>query len=317
MPTASSSGWREGRHRDKKGKDDLFFKGKAMNQISDEDRQRADIVFEETMGKVNLGFDPAVFKVLDDPEASEEAREGMKKQVSMDIVMRLMGLASSSYLGNISHGKAASFAATVLRLGTTYVKIFIISFALLALARDERSKNVLAKSFSTAIFGKLLAEQLNWNREAAQRVEICCLFAEIGKVLMYLYEKKTEESLPEDFIERCHWLLALKLADKFELPEYIAKSFTCIFEESSLCFTASALSVEGTIMVAYATVKHIYDREHRLVISSPMPDDKDVFAYTPGKVILNYLRSLGLSDDYLQISGVAGRGVAGRTKSSS
>ena len=272
-----------------------------MQMIREEDLQKVDIVFEETMGKIDLGFDPAILKILDDPEASEEEREGMKKQISLEIVMRLMGLASSSYLGNISRGKASSFAAIVLRLGTIYVKIFIISFALLALAKDERSKIILAKSFSMAIFGRLLAEQLNWNRESAQQVEICCLFLEIGKLLMHIYEIKTEESLPDDFIEQCHWLLALKIAEKFELPEYIEKSFTSVFEKSSLGFTHSTLSVEGIVMVAYATVSHIFSKEHRLVISSPMPDTKDVFSYTPGKAILNYLQSLGLSDDYLLI----------------
>jgi hypothetical protein len=32
-----------------------------------------------------------------------------------------------------------------------------------------------------------------------------------------------------------------------------------------------------------------------------MPDARDVFAYTPGKAIHYYFRSLGLGKDYLQI----------------
>ena len=272
-----------------------------MQQITEEDRLKVDLIFEQTMGKVNLGFEPAVLEILDDPESSEEEREGIKKKISQEIVIRLMDLASSAYLGNISRGKSASFAAIVLRLGTTYVKIFIIGFTLLAMANDERSKFVLAKCFSAAIFGKLLAEQLNWQRETAQQVEICCLFAEIGKVMMYLYEIKSGERLTDDYIERCHWLLALKMAEKFNLPDYIGESFSCVFENTSLRFTQTSLSVEGAVMVAYATVNHIFLRTNRLVINSPMPDIRDAFAYTPGKVIYNYLHSLGLSDKYLQI----------------
>jgi len=272
-----------------------------MQPISDEERQKIELIYEETLGKVNLGFDPSVLEVLDNAESSEKEREEIKEKVSQEIVGRLFSLSDSAYLGKISRGKAESFAAIIMRLGTVYVKIFIISFALLALAKDERSKLVLAKSFSAAIIGKLIAEQLNWQRESAQRVEICCLFSEVGKVLIHLHEKKTEESVPDDFVERCHWLLALKIAERFDLPEYIRESFSYVFGETSLRFTHNSLSIAGVVMLAYATVSHIFSRERRCVISSPMPDAKDLFAYTPGKVIYNYLWSLGLSDDYLQI----------------
>jgi hypothetical protein len=272
-----------------------------MQTITEEDRQKTDYIFAETLEKVSLGFDPAVLKILDDPESSDEEREAIKKDISQEIVVRLMSLADSAYLGNIRQGKAASFAATILRLGAIYVKIFMIGFALLDLARDERSKAVLAKSFAAAVFGKLLAEQLKWRRESAQQVEICCLFLETGKVLMHLYERTTGEALPDDFIERCHWLLALKIAEKFELPAYIGEAFSCIFDETSLGFTRNTLSVEGVVMTAYATVHYIFSREHRLIVRSPMPDARDVFVHTPGKAIHDYLRSLGLSEDYLQI----------------
>ena len=272
-----------------------------MQTITEDDRQKADLIFAETLGKISMVFDLAVLKILDDPESSDEERESIKKKISQEIVMRLMSLADSAYLGNIRHGRTVSFSATVLRLGAIYVKIFIMGFALLALARDERSRAVLAKNFSAAIFGRLLAEQLNWRRESAQQVEICCLFLEIGKVLMYLYERNTGEVLPDDFIERCHWLLALKIAEKFELPEYIGKAFSCVFDETSLSFTRNILSVEGVVMTAYATVHYIFSRENRLIIRSPMPDTRDVFAYTPGKAIHDYFRSLGLGEDYLQI----------------
>ena len=110
------------------------------------------------------------------------------------------------------------------------------------------------------------------------------------------------EPLPEDFIERCHWLLALKTTERFELPDYIKRALSYVFEKNSLRFSHSSLSVEGVVMVAYATVNHIFSREHRLAICSPMPDAREVFAYTPGKAILNYLRSLGLSEAYLRIT---------------
>jgi len=272
-----------------------------MHPFTEEERQRADIIFDETLGKVSLGFDPEVLKILDDPESSEKEREEIKKKISQEIAAHLMQLANSAYLGKISVGKIASFATVILRLGTIYVKIFIIGFGLLALAKDERSKTLLAKGFSAAVVGKLLAEQLNWQKEYVQQVEICCLFSEIGKVLLFLYEKMQGEPLSADFIERFHLLMALKIAEKFELPEYIGQSISCVFGDTSLNYTHHSLSTEGAVMMAYATVNYIFSREHCLVIRSPMPNSTDVFASTPGKAIYNYLSSLALSNGYLRI----------------
>jgi len=272
-----------------------------MHPFTEEERQRADIIFDETLGKVSLGFDPDVLKILDDPESSEKEREEIQKKISREIAGHLMQLANSAYFGKISLGKIASFSAVILRLGTIYVKIFIIGFGLLALARDERSKTLLAKSFSAAIVGKLLAEEMNWQKEYVQQVEVCCLFSELGKVLLYLYEKMQDEPLPADFIERYHLLMALKIAEKFELPEYIGKSISYVFGDTSLNYTHHSLSTEGVMMMAYATVNYIYSREHCLVIRSPMPNSTDVFASTPGKAIYNYLSALAMSSGYLRI----------------
>ncbi len=272
-----------------------------MQPFTEEERQRADIIFDETMETVSLGFDPSVLKILDDPESSEKEREEIKAKISQEICAHLLQLGNSAYLGKISIGKIASFATVILRLGTLYVKIFIIAFALLALAKDERSKLLLAKSFSAAVVGKLLAEQLNWQKEYVQQVEICCLFAEIGKVLLYLYEKTQSEPLSEDFIQRYHLLMAIKIAEKFELPEFIGRSISCVFGETSLNYTHQALSTEGAVIMAYATVNYIFSREHGLVVRSPMPNATDPFAVTPGKAIYNYLSSLALSSGYLRI----------------
>jgi hypothetical protein len=272
-----------------------------MQPFTEEERQRADIIFNETLGKVSLGFDPGILKVLDDPESSEKDREEIKQKLSQEIVAHLMQLANSAYLGKITVGKLASFAAVILRLGTIYVKIFITGFGLLALAKDERSKTILAKSFSAAVVGKLLAEQMNWQKEYVQQVEVCCLFSEIGKVLLYLYEKMQDEPLSADFIERYHLLMALKIAEKFELPEYIGKSISCVFGETSLNYTHHSLSTEGVVMMAYATVNYIFSRERCLVVRSPMPNSTDAFASTPGKAIYDYLSALALSSGYLRI----------------
>ena len=272
-----------------------------MHPFTEEERQKADIIFDETMGKVSLGFDPEVLKILDDPESSEKEREEIKKKISQEIAAHLLQLGNSAYLGKISIGKIASFATVILRLGTLYVKIFIIAFALLALAKDERSKTLLAKSFSAAVVGKLLGEQLNWQKEYVQQVEICCLFSEIGKVLLFLYEKMQDEPLSADFIERYHLLMAFKIAEKFELPEYIGQSISCVFGDTSLTYTHNSLSTEGAVMMAYATVNYIFSREHCLVVRSPMPNSTDAFSSTPGKAIYNYLSSLALSNGYLRI----------------
>ena len=118
-----------------------------MQPFTEEERQRADIIFDETMETVSLGFDPSVLKILDDPESSEKEREEIKAKISQEICAHLLQLGNSAYLGKISIGKIASFATVILRLGTLYVKIFIIAFALLALAKDERSKHSLPKVF--------------------------------------------------------------------------------------------------------------------------------------------------------------------------
>lgn len=272
-----------------------------MQPFTEEERQKADIIFDETLGKVSLGFDPDVLRILDDPESSEKEREEIKEKISQEIAGHLMQLANSAYFGKISLGKVASFAAVILRLGTIYVKIFIISFGLLALAKDEKSRTLLAQGFAAAVVGKLLAEHLNWQKEYTQQVEVCCLFSGIGKVLLNLYEKMQEEPLSDEFIERFHMLMALKIAEKFELPEYIGKSITSVFGDTSLNYLHESLSTEGAVMMAYATVNYIFSREHCLIVRSPMPNPRDGFALTPGKAIFNYLSSLSMSSGYLRI----------------
>jgi len=272
-----------------------------MNTYTEEEKQQADIIFNETLGKVNLGFDPEILNVLDDPESSEQQRDDIKKKLSQDIVAHLILLANSAYLGNITAGKAATFAAVIMRLGTIYIKIFIIGFGLLALAKDERSRALLAKSFSAAVVGKLLAEQLNWNKEYVQRVEVCCLFLEIGKILLFLYENMQETTLAADFIDRYHLFMAQKIVEKFKLPDYIGRSVFCVFGDTSLNYNHNSMSTEGAVMMAYATVNYIFSREHRLVVRSPMPSAVDDLGLTPGKAIYNYLTALSMSSSYLKI----------------
>jgi hypothetical protein len=279
----------------------LSVKRRDMIPFTEEERQRADIIYDETLGKISLGFDPDILKVLDDPESSEQEREEIKQKLSQEIVAHLILLANSAYLGKIAVGKIVSFASVILRLGTIYVKIFIIGFGLLALAKDERSRRLLAKSFSAAVVGKLLAEQLNWKKEYVQQVEVCCLFSEIGKILLFLYENMQDAPLTADFIERYHLLMAQKIVERFELPEYIGKSTFCVFGETSLNYTHNSLSTEGAVMMAYATVNYIFSREQRLAVRSPMPNASDAFVFTPGKAIYNYLSALSMSNGYLRI----------------
>ena len=78
-----------------------------MRPYTDEERQTAEIIFEETLGKVSLGFDPEVLKILDDPESSEKERETIKEKISQEIAGHLMQLANSAYFGKISLGKVA------------------------------------------------------------------------------------------------------------------------------------------------------------------------------------------------------------------
>jgi len=272
----------------------------SMREITIEEKDEINRVFEEVIKDIDLGFDPDVLKILDNPEASESQRQEIVKKVNPEIIARLISLASSAYMGNISRGKVATFVKAIERLGNIYVKVFVICFSLLILAKDEKSKSILVEGFLAAAVGKLLAEQLGRAKESIQEIEIACLLMRVGTVLMYLHEKNSSEVLPEYFIARCHWAMTMKFVEKFELPEIIGDIVYKIFGQNCLDYGEKAISNAGIIMMAFATIRHIVSLDGHLVVSSPMPEPGDELAFTPGNAISKYMRSIGLSQ-YLEI----------------
>jgi hypothetical protein len=271
-----------------------------MMEIANKEIDLVSRIFEEIMRDINLGFEPEVLAILENPETSKTERHEMVKKVSQEIITHLLNLASSAYLGNISRGKVVSFDDVIMRLGTVYIKAFILSFSLLALTNDEKIKIVLVKGFLVAVLSKLLAEELGKTEEAIREIEVACLLMGVGRVFMHLYEKKFSEVFSENFIERCHWLIALKFFEKFNLPEAIKEVINQVFGRNCLDFNKKTVSGAGIIMLAYATVDRSVSLEGRLVISSPMPELGDDLVRTPGNVIFRYMQSIKM-DQYLKI----------------
>ncbi len=153
--------------------------------VPEPDLARLKDIYEKIISTLNLGFDPSVLIVLDNEDAHQQEIERIKFRIKENIVARLMARANSVVLfGKIKAGDASSFTKVVLRMGMKTAKIYILALALFLL--DPALEPLAAKSFSRAILGRLLAEELGFKSTMAERVEMGGLLLEIGRIPMIL-----------------------------------------------------------------------------------------------------------------------------------
>ena len=144
-------------------------------------------IYEKVIEKLSLGFDPSVLVVLDNEDAHQADIERLKFKIKEQIVARLLGRANSVVMfGKVKSGDANSFTKVVMRMGMKPAKIYILALGLFLL--DPALEPLAGRSFSRAILGRILAEELGFKSTAVEQVEMGALLQDIGRIPAILYE---------------------------------------------------------------------------------------------------------------------------------
>jgi len=270
-------------------------------------------IHETIIEKLNLGFDPSVLLVLDNEDAQQHEIEQLKFRIREQITSRMLARANSVVLfGKVKPGDAGSFAKVILRMGMKPSKIYILALALFLL--DPALESLAGRSFSRAILGRILAEELGFKSTAVEQVEMGSLLLEIGRILAeelgfkstaveqvemgsllleigripaVLYEIRSATALDEAFVSARHPLLGLAILRKYELPGYLEE--TLLNEHFSLLHRS--LSPLAVIRLADLVVQQSFRRHGKLVVESPLPDG--TVEFTLGSTLLDQFNAIG------------------------
>jgi len=125
---------------------------------------------------------------------------------------------------------------------------------------------------------------------------------DIGKIILYLYRTKYPEDyerfdIDEAFVESHHVYLGRKICDKLNIPE----DLTRIIFQRHFTLDAKHISLSGIMKTVYAVVESLFTEDgDRMVISSPMPDERERLTHSFGVVMQDLFQAVGLSR-YLRI----------------
>ena len=236
-----------------------------------------DVIEEKMLDKVTLGFSPEILAILDNMEASNYEIEMLKPRIGNEILMRIFNIANSAYYGSLRKGSIYTFYEVVTRLGMSHTKALIIILGLHLLAREDKEIEVIfARSFASAVIGKVIAQQFGMRDDAAKKVELGGLFSEIGKMILLLYKKMhapEDERIDEKFIDKYQAYLAERIIEKFAMPDYLK---AMVFSEG-LVVEANYLTMTGMTQLAVNLVAASFSKfNNRLVIEAlPLPSGQD------------------------------------------
>lgn len=255
-----------------------------------------DIIEEKMINKETLGFSPEVLEVLDNVEAANQEIEMIKVQISSEILMLIFSIANSAYYGKLRKGNTSSFYEVVTRLGMNHVKVLIIILALRILARGDKELEIIfIRSFVSAVFGKILAQQFGRKEDNAKKVELGGLFSEIGKMIIILYKKlhaPDDERINEYFIKTYHPYLAERIIVIFNLPDYLKQM---VFS-NNIVIQDNYIAISGITRLAVDFVASSFQKFHNhLVIEDlPLPTTGRDESVTLAGIIEHQFNAVGL-----------------------
>jgi len=249
----------------------------------------------------NQFLNPEIFAVLDNVEADRRAIDAARGKIGEALWLRLQDIAGSVYAGNIRRGEVASFYDVVSRLGTHQTKVMIMQLGFHQSAnRDPEAERLFARSFATSVMAGVLAWQMGFRENSAQRAELGGLFLEIGRQMMTSYKKTIAPGsgeIDDAFIDTYHPYLAVKIIKRFGLPDFlqtIVLAQTVILEEN-------AVSLPGVIYLARDMVRASFLKYgNRLVLRCQTPRPGTDVSRTLEAIIRDKFHAAGL-DQYLII----------------
>ena len=266
-----------------------------MEEDRDEDLELIQRIDDHILTVGNFGIDPRIFHILDNVDSPEKKIAGIEKMIDMNFAVRLRNMADSVYYGMHRRGKVKNFFDVITSIGMQPAKLYIIVMALFN-RLDIKHKILDVESFATALFARIIAEQMTKNVTAVEQAEIGGLFLNLGKVVIGIYESAEKVDLDPDFISKHHRQFALRIIDNFMLPDYLKE----IILEDRMILRKNSFSVQGVIYLAQSLVGKII-RDHGLItLKSPMPKIEDNLETTLGLKISEYFKLIGLGK-YLNI----------------
>jgi hypothetical protein len=248
-----------------------------------------------------LGFDPTILFVLDDVEIGQREIENLKSKLGADVFTYLFNIADSAYHGSLKMGQVKHFFDVVNRLGTQYTKVLILMFAMHRLAQGNHDAEIIfAKSFSAAVVGRIMARGFGFRDDGARQVELACLLANIGALMMTVYRSRYSTAYyiaSDEFIEQNHLYLTERIIRRFQLPEYLYEMIM------TNCFVVDRMGIGLTTVVklAISAVDWSFRTlNNKLVFRSPYTSLEDRFAPSMAGIIEEQFAAAGLKQ-YLVI----------------
>lgn len=247
------------------------------------------------MGKENFGIDPRIFQILDNADSSESEIAGIEKMIDVNIAVRLRNMANSAYYGMMRRGEVNNFNDVITALGMRPSKQFIMAISLFSRLGEEY-KHLEIESFATSLFAKMIAEQMSLIQSAKEKAEIGGLFLNVGKLVIAMYETKHRIKIEPSFVENYHRIFAVKIIEKFNLPEFLETIIT----EERLKLDHNSFSIQGIVYLAQSLVEKIIRKHGIIEIKSPMPELKDNLEVTIGSIMADYFSLIGMGK-YLKV----------------
>jgi len=243
-----------------------------------------------------LGFDPSILFVLDDVEIGQREIENLKSKLGTDVFTYLFNIANSAFHGGLKMGPVKHFFDVVNRLGTQYTKVLILLYAMQRLARgDHEAEIIFAKSFSASVVGRIMARGFGFRDDGARQVELACLLAGIGSLMMTVYRNRYHTAdfvVSDDFITENHLYLTERIMRRFQLPEYLDKMIL------SNCFVLERMGIglATVVKLSICAVECSFRNLHnKLVFRSPCVSLEDRFAPSLAGIIEEQFAAAGMS----------------------
>ncbi len=269
-----------------------------VNSIPHEDLKSLENIENAIFSRMNLGVDFSELNILDDVNASKRKLQDLGVKISVnnpEVSATILKIAHSIYFNRMSHGEVPDFFSAVILMGAERVKLLLFSVSLFFLDKGPAARKRAAKSASIGILGRIIAEEMNMKDEIVRKIETGGLLAQLGGNIL-MKAREIGMHIADDFIQKNQRHLAARIIDRLGLDP----SLNQVLDMSALEFDEYYLSVAGIIKLAEALTEDSFGKYGKLVLKSPMPDNENTLAKTPGSDIKSLFVALGV-EDFLEV----------------
>jgi len=268
------------------------------DSIPDKDSEYLENIENAIFSRMKLGIDFSELNMLDDVNVSKRKLQELGTKISVnnpEVAATLLEIAHSIYFNRMSHGEVPDFFSAVILMGAERVKLLLFSVSLFFLEKGLAARQRAAKSASIGVLGRIIAEEMNMKDEIVRKVETGGLLSQLGRNI-FMKAREMGMDIDDDFIQKNQSHLAARIIDRLGLDPSLKQAL----DMSSLEFDEDSLTVSGIIKLAEAITDDSFDKYGKLVLRSPMPDNKNIVVQTPGNDIKNLFAALGV-EDFLEV----------------